>query len=286
MMEKSKNLANAINSFVPEDGKLAVWWIGQSGFVIRTPKYCFVTDPYLSTTLEDATVNCSPEMKHVRMTPIPVSPEDITCVDYILCSHDHGDHYDAVSVRALLNANPSAKVIVPPAAKPSLLNDEIPKDRIFSVGTRDRYQQPELEITAIQAKHNNFDYTEEFGYPYVGYIIRVQGITIYHAGDTILFEELPEMLKAENIDVGLIPVNGYDDARVKAGFQSNFLFDEAADIAKYAGMKLIIPCHYDMFTVNTEQIGRFVNYINAEKNMPKYLVPVIGEPLIIEKEKL
>ena len=284
MIEKSKKLADSINSFAPEEGEIAVWWLGQSGFVIKTSNYCFITDPYLSTTLEDATVNCGPEMKHVRMTPIPVLPEDITCADFVLCSHDHGDHYDAKSVQGILRGSLHCKVIVPPAAKASLLKDGIPESRILVVGTEDRYKQENLEITAIRAKHNNFDYTEMFGYPYVGYIIHVHGKTIYHAGDTILFDELPEILKAENIDLGLIPVNGYDDLRIQTGFQSNFMYYEAADLAKFAEIKLMIPCHYDMFTANTEQIGRFVNYVNAADNMPKYLIPIIGEPLIIKKE--
>ena len=280
-VEKSKELACQINSFVPEKGKIAVWWIGQSGFVVKTSKYCFITDPYLSTTLEDATINCGPEMKHVRMMTIPVEPDEITCADFILCSHDHGDHYDAESVKGILKGSPQCKVIVPPAAKPSLIKDGICESKILVVGTEDKYEQDQLEVTAIKAKHNKFDYSEEFGYPYVGYFIQTNGVCIYHAGDSILFDELPELLRTKNIDIGLIPINGYDDLRVKTGFQSNFMYNEAADLAKYAGVKVMIPCHYDMFTANTEQIGRFVNYMNANEGMPKYLVPVIGEPMII-----
>ena len=154
------------------------------------------------------------------------------------------------------------------------------------VGKEDTATQEGLEISAIKAKHNHFDYTEEYGYPYVGYIIRTGGVTLYHAGDTILFDELPELLKRQGVDIGIIPVNGYDELRIKTGFQSNFMYNEAADLAKYAGVKVMIPCHYDMFTANTEQIGRFVNYINGQEGMPKYLLPIIGEALMIDKEML
>ena len=280
-VEKSAALAAQINGFRPPEGKIAVWWLGQSGFVVKTPQYCLVTDPYLSTTLEDLTRDLGPEMRHVRMMPVPVAPEALTCVDFILCSHDHGDHYDAASVKGILKGSPNARVIVPPAAAPSLARDGIDPLCVQPVGEGDRFVQEGLEITAIRAKHNAFDYTEAFGYPYVGYIIRTAGRTIYHGGDTILFDELPGLLRAQNIDIGFMAINGYDDARIRVGFQSNCTYAETAELARAAGVRLVIPCHYDMFTANTEQVGKFVNYMNAGQDMPAYLVPVIGEPFVL-----
>lgn len=280
--EKSGTLAADINSYIPAQGEIAVWWLGQSGFVIKAAGFCLVTDPYLSTTLEDATRDMTNGMRHIRMMPIPVAPEMLTQVDYILCSHDHGDHYDCASVKGLLTGSPRAKVIVPPAVVPSLLRDGIDRSHIIPVGTEDIYTDGSLEISAIRAKHNQFDDTQAFGYPYVGFILHLAGKTIYHGGDTILFPQLPELLKRENIDIGIMAINGYDDRRIALGFQSNCTYSEAAELAKYAGIKLMIPCHYDMFTANTEQVGKYVNYMNTQKDMPRYLLPVIGEVLKIK----
>ena len=47
----------------------------------------------------------------------------------------------------------------------------------------------------------------------------------------------------------------------------------------------MIPCHYDMFTLNTEQIGKFVNYVNNKKGMPDYWIPVIGEMLLYKETR-
>lgn len=286
MIERSKVLADRINSFVPATGTIAIWWLGQSGFVIRDHDYCIVTDPYLSTTLEDLTKDFGPEMKHIRMTPIPVNPWDLHCVDYVICSHDHGDHYDRASVEGILEGSPNCKVIGPPAVIAACLKDSISKERLISVGTEDEYTLGGLKITAMKAKHNNFDYSDEYGFPYVGYFIRLGSTCIYHAGDTILFDGIRELISKENVDIGLIPINGYDDQRVKAGFQSNFKYSEAADLAMDTGIKMMIPCHYDMFTANTEQVGNFVNYINSVRGMPAYKIPVIGSPLIFSKEVL
>lgn len=279
--EKSGALAADINTYIPPKGETAVWWLGQSGFVIKAGGFCLVTDPYLSTTLEDMTKDMTNGMRHIRMMPIAVEPSALHCVDYILCSHDHGDHYDGKSVKGLLAGSPGAKVIVPPAAVPSLLRDGIAMEKIIPVGAEDTYTAGTLRISALRAKHNQFDYSQEYGYPYVGYIIRISALTIYHGGDTILFDELPDLLKRERIDIGIMAINGYDDQRIALGFQSNCTYSEAAELAKYAGIRCMIPCHYDMFTANTEQVGKYVNYMNQGKNMPKYLLPVIGEALKI-----
>lgn len=197
MIEKSSELAAAINTEVPGKDEIYLWWLGQSGFVIRTEKYCLVTDPYLSTTLEDSTKDMGPEMRHIRMMPIPVLPEKLTDVDFILCSHDHGDHYDAATVSGILRGSPGCRVIVPPAAAPSLLRDGVPEEKIIRVGEGDMFTIPDLEVTAIRAKHNQFDYTPEYGYPYVGYIIHTGGVCIYHAGDCILYDRLKDELKRQ-----------------------------------------------------------------------------------------
>ena len=48
----------------------------------------------------------------------------------------------------------------------------------------------------------------------------------------------------------------------------------------------MIPCHFDMFTINTVEVGRFVNYVNRESDMPPYWVPVVGERLSLRRENL
>lgn len=281
-----KELTEKINKEqLQDDQRLLIWWLGQSGFLVKSRSLTFVIDPYLSTTLEDITKDMGPDMKHVRMMPVPVEPEKLSGIDYIFCTHDHGDHYDRASVKALKQGNRNAKLIVPPALKPSLIRDGFLQQDIIAVGTEEMFKTDYLTVTAVAGKHNEFDYSEIYGYPYVGFIIRMDDICIYHSGDTVLYDKLPDLLKNQHIDIGFMAINGYDDVRIKAGFQSNFTYQEAAGLAEYAGVCLMIPCHYNMFTVNTEQIEKYVNYMNESDHMPKYMLPVIGEALIIRREE-
>lgn len=278
-----KQLSDEIRAYKPQRGEIAIWWLGQSGFVIKGETATLVFDPYLSTALEDATRD-NERIRHVRMMPIPALPQELDFCDYIFCSHDHADHYDRASVSGIL-AN-RGTVIVPPAAEASLLADGIPAERIVTVGAGESRTLGGITIRAVQAKHNEFDWSPETGYPYVGFIVEMDGMTIYHAGDTIWFPELAQLLRAHCVDIAIVPVNGGDEDRVERGFASNLMFDEAARLCREIGAAYMIPCHFDMFTINTVEIGRFVNYVNRQRDMPSYWIPVIGQRLSLTHENL
>lgn len=276
-------LADQIRDYCPEKGELAFWWLGQSGFVVKSQSLTLVFDPYLSTTLEDLTRN-DERIRHVRMMPIPTPPESLDFCDYVFCSHDHGDHYDRATVEGIMQKK--ARVIVPPAAKSSLLRDGLPADRILTVGAQDILHLDGLTISAVRAKHNQFDWTEAYGYPYVGFLVEIEGMTLYHAGDTIWFPELAQLLDSFHVDIAMVPINGGDENRTSRGFQSNLMHDEAARLCREIHAGYMIPCHFDMFTINTVEVGRFVNYVNRESDMPPYWVPVVGERLSLRRENL
>ncbi|MEO8493966.1 MAG: MBL fold metallo-hydrolase, partial [Planctomycetota bacterium] len=79
--------------------------------------------------------------------------------------------------------------------------------------------------------------------------------TIYHSGDTMLYEELVERLRAWTIDIAILPINGRAPERRVAG---NLWGREAAQLATDIGARLVIPCHYDMFEFNTASPNEFV----------------------------
>jgi len=274
--DRQQKLAENIRNTHPAPGEILIWWLGQSGFVLRTAEVCIVTDPYLSTTLEDATRD-QPWKRHVRMMPIALPPEALDCVDYIVCSHGHRDHCDPPSILGILRGSPQAKVIVPPAVTAQM--EWLPKENTVSVGVGDLYEGGTLSVTAIPAKHNQFDWTEEYGYPYVGYILHFGDLCIYHAGDTILHDDLPRLLAEEKPDIAIVPINGGTPELVAVGFQSNLNGQEAADLCRSAGVKLMIPCHYDMFTINTAPAETFTAYADSSPEMPPYAVPEVGTPI-------
>lgn len=283
MEEKMVLLTNEINQTLPMEEEILIWWLGQSGFIIKTNEVCIGIDLYLSTTLEDATVN-QPWNRHVRMTPIPVIPQNIQCLDYICCSHVHGDHYDPATLRFLLQGSPHAKIILPSAVISQAIADGFSKNSLIPLGTKDKFVDRKFEILGIPAKHNEFDYTEEHSYPYLGFLLKLKNQWLYHAGDTIFYEDLPKILQPYSIAVAMLPINGWTEELIAKGFASNLTYKEAVNLCEEAKVKCVIPCHYDMFPINTEQVGRFVNYMNQREHRIPYLIPVIGDIFSLKKE--
>ncbi|MDX9825872.1 MAG: hypothetical protein RBU26_13150, partial [Sphaerochaeta sp.] len=77
------------------------------------------------------------------------------------------------------------------------------------------------------------------------------------------------------------PINGYTQELLEKGFASNLTYREAIELALKANVGITIPCHYDMFTINTEQVGRFVN--EANKQGLSYLIPTVYDTYILEQ---
>src|SRR5688572_25556906 len=74
-------------------GKLFVWWLGQSGFLLCHAGECLVFDPYLSDSLTKK--YAATDKPHVRMTERVVDPARLDFVRVVTASHNHTDHLDA-----------------------------------------------------------------------------------------------------------------------------------------------------------------------------------------------
>jgi L-ascorbate metabolism protein UlaG (beta-lactamase superfamily) len=107
---------------------------------------------------------------------------------------------------------------------------------------------------------------------FLGYVIRTQNRSIYHSGDTILYDGMAERLAAFDLDLALLPINGAKPERRVAG---NLNGREAAHVAKQAGIKCVIPCHYEMFEFNTASPAEFI--IEAQRIEQTYRVLRAGE---------
>lgn len=276
-------LIREINRTDPGPRSAALWWLGQSGFAVKGGGLTLYLDPYLSTRLERRTAD-SPRAKHVRLCGIPVPPGAIANADYVFCSHDHGDHLDPETIVPLAAASPGVRFVVPRAARDTLLDLGIPAGRIVPVDGDETVELGGIGVTGVPGRHNEFDWTEERGYPYLGFVIEWNGLRLYHAGDTILHDGLLRRLIPRRIDLALLPINGGDPDRVARGFKSNLNYEEAADLGTAMGAKLIVPMHYGMFAINDERVERFAAYIGAAHPDQAYRALAVGERFIFEPD--
>jgi L-ascorbate metabolism protein UlaG (beta-lactamase superfamily) len=85
---------------------------------------------------------------------------------------------------------------------------------------------------------------------FVGYALGA-GQRIFHAGDTILTDELTDALEHLDVDVALLPINGRDAEREARGIVGNMNAAEAVELALAAGASTLVPYHWDGFAGNT-----------------------------------
>ncbi len=261
----------------PAAGELFFWWLGQSGFLVKTSTLSLVVDPYLSTTLEDATRD-QDWKRHIRMMDIPIQPSLLGGIDYILLSHAHRDHYDPESVSGIRQASPQCAIIAPRTLVPRLEAEQ--GGRIVGLDDGMEWRDGDLSIVGVRAKHNDYDHQEGLGYPYLSYAVSLCGHTLFFAGDTVDHEALRSFLGDCGPELAFLPINGYTQELIEKGFASNLNFSEAVAVAKGARVGITVPCHYDMFTINTEQVGRFVN--EANRRRLRYLIPTLFDTFVLQ----
>src|SRR3954462_11638587 len=93
------------------DGDVTVTFLGQAGVLLEAAGERLVIDPYLSDNL-----NALSDGFWARGVPIPMSVRDLVGTAAVVCTHEHPDHLDPVTVAALLTASPSTVLVAPAAA--------------------------------------------------------------------------------------------------------------------------------------------------------------------------
>jgi L-ascorbate metabolism protein UlaG (beta-lactamase superfamily) len=231
-----------------DDGNFRLWWLGQSGFLVQWQGQHLLLDPYLSDSLTRK--YAATDKPHVRMTARAIDPAKLDFIDVITSSHNHTDHLDGETLGPLLSANQNVTLVIG-AANRKFVVDRLQIDPSMPVGIDIGEATTEglFRIEAVPAKH------DELGPEFVGYVVRFGPWIIYHSGDTLWYEGMPELLRKHKVDVALLPINGAAPERRVAG---NLNGAESARLAKAMGARAVIPCHYEMFEFNTADPREFV----------------------------
>lgn len=209
----------------------------------------------------------------------------MTVCDYYLITHEHLDHLDPGTVSAVAERSGRTRFVAPACCHPSLLELGVRPDRLYRAATDRVLRFDDVEIVPIPAAHETLEEDPVMGHRWVGYIIRLNGVTLYHAGDTVVYPGLVERLKAEKIQVGMLPINGGDFFRRNGGIVGNMGYREAAELAYAAGFDMTIPLHYDVFAFNGERPGYFADYCHERFPYLKYHIMARAERFIFVGEQ-
>ena len=226
-------------------GRVAVTWLGQSGFALRSRQATVLIDPFLS-----------PHEGRRYESALPGAAA--TGVGLVLCSHEHVDHLDAASAPAIATASPGATFVVPAPIVDMVTEAGIAKERVLGVQPGETHALDGITVRPVPARHgvtmpDAYGFGEELSgglIRFVGFVLEMDGVRIYHAGDTIHYEGMEATVGALRPHVALLPINGRHAEREARGIVGNLNEREAAWLAATVGSETLIPMHYDLFTRN------------------------------------
>jgi L-ascorbate metabolism protein UlaG (beta-lactamase superfamily) len=254
-----------------DPARLHLWWVGQSGFLVAWQGRHLLFDPYLSDSLERKYADT--DKPHERMTELVIEPERLRFVDVVTASHAHTDHLDPDTLRALDGVE-----IVAPEAHRELVVERTGRAPL-GIDDGATVDVAGFAITAVPAAHEEIERDAAGRMLHLGYVVRCGPYAIYHAGDTVPYDNLAERVRAvAHIDVALLPINGRVPERRVVG---NLWGDEAAEVAHAVGARLAVPMHFELFAFNTESPDAFV--AACERLGQPYRVLRAGECLTVDQ---
>jgi L-ascorbate 6-phosphate lactonase len=271
-----KDLIRQMNDLRVPPGCLAVWGMGQMGVALKGDDNGII---YIDLCLTDVVAEKVPSQaeKFQRAFPAPVEPADITNAAYVLCSHEHLDHTDPLTLGPIAKASPKAQFLITGWAHSPLDEAGIAPERRTVPPVEKAIQLGSARLTAVPSAHYDLEHDSR-GYRWLGFIIEWNGVTFYHSGDTIVYPGYVERLKAlPRADIAIVAANGRDAFRDSFDITGNLHPAEAAWLAQELGWDMLIGGHNDLYPWNTIGAGRLGDDLRRLNPRQKYHVLQPGE---------
>lgn len=250
---------------------LSAWWLGQAGFLLEAGPVRLVVDPYLSDTL--AVKYRGKPFPHVRMMAPPVDPAALRDVDLVLATHGHTDHLDPGTLGPLAAASPGCRFVVPAAHAELAVSRGVPADRLVPASAlAELAPLAGVRIHPLPSAHEDLAVDAAGRHLFLGYVVELGGVTIYHPGDCVPYAGLPAHLARHEVDLALLPVNGRDARRAAGGVPGNFTLEEAMELAAGCRFGAVIGHHFGMFDFNTIDPEAARARIAARPELPTFLL--------------
>jgi L-ascorbate metabolism protein UlaG (beta-lactamase superfamily) len=237
-----------------EPAGVELFWLGQAGFLVRSPGLNFLIDPYVSDQLAEK--YRGQIFSHTRLMAPPIKVAELPRLDFVFCTHHHGDHLDIPTIREIADKFPYARFVVPAASEPEVGRAGLEQDQIIWAEAESEIQLNDaLKVTPVKAAHESFEYDQLGRDRFLGYLFQVEADLIYHSGDTVCYPGLMERIMRSGPQLALLPVNGRRPELREKKIAGNFTLAEAVQFCLDAKIPAMIAHHFGMFAFNTIDPG-------------------------------
>jgi len=250
-----------------------ITWLGHSSFLVQLDGVSLLVDPVLGDRMGPAGVMS-------RNVPPALRPEELPHIDASLVSHDHWDHMDVPTLRAVGAPVLAGLGTDAPFAKEKL--QHVPLRWWQTVKLRG------VAITFVPSQHfsgrgmGGRDRTL-----WGGFVIQGPSATLYHSGDTGYFSGFKEIgRRFPGIDVAMIPIGAYDPRWFMAPVHVDP--EEALQAFVDLGARTFVAMHWGTFKQADEPLDEPPVRLEAERArraIPEERVKVlaIGETLDVRR---
>ena len=165
--------------------------------------------------------------------------------DIVFITHDHFDHYSEEDIDKVINENTT--IIIPEEMLTKILRKGINKNEVITVESNKEYMVQGIKFETIPAYNTNKTFHPKEN-DWVGYIITLDGIRYYIAGDTDITEENRKV----KCDVAFVPVGG----------TYTMDFKEAAQLINEIQPKIAVPIHYGSVVGTKQDATDFIKLLH------------------------
>ena len=181
--------------------------------------------------------------KVIYIDPFKIE-DDCHDADIIFITHSHYDHYSEEDIKKIIKED--TKIIVTSDLKEKTENITN-SENIIVVQPNEKYFVEGISFETIPAYNTNKQFHPKQN-NWVGYVIELNGLKYYIAGDTDITEENKQI----KCDVAFIPVGGTYTMTAK----------EAADLVNIIKPKIAVPIHYGSVVGTNQDAEDFVNLLD------------------------
>jgi L-ascorbate metabolism protein UlaG (beta-lactamase superfamily) len=260
------------SSFAAEPAAgIAAWWLGHSALIIEFEGKRLLVDPVFG--------NAAPIPGIVRrFTDAPITREQLPPLDYVLITHDHYDHLEYATMRALRDRD--VRFVVPYGVGAHLRKWGIAAGRIHEVGWGEAYHADGLDFASERTIHYS---GRTFGNRnkslWTSWSLKGRRHRVFVSGDSGYGEHFKDIgAKHGPFDLAFIEIDGWNP-----GWPKTHMFpDEVIRTYHDIGARAFVPVHWGVFDLARhpwDESIRLIADLAAKAGDVKLLTPLMGEKL-------
>ena len=216
-------------------------WLGHSSVFINMHGKSILIDPVFSR-------HASP-VPFAGMTRFPgkaISCAELPAIDLVLITHNHYDHLDKATIRAL-DAQ-VGRYIVPSDMGKNLCSFGISPSKITELGWYEEYSQDGLRIVSTPSQHDSsrslFDMNRTL---WCSYVLTDGSRTVFDSGDGGFGEHFAELHERfGDIDLAIMECGQYNEK-----WHTIHMFpEESVQAAAILNARLAVPVHWGAYTLS------------------------------------